>query len=400
MAHLACVGSHAINGVAALHSELLKQTVLRDFYAVSPEKFFNVTNGVTPRRWMVLSNPKLSALITSRIGDGWVANLEDELRRLEPLADDAVSRRNGRRSKRTTSARWPRSSSGRTGISVDPQSLFDIQVKRLHEYKRQHLNVLYLITLYNRLQAGRGARRTPRTVIFGGKAAPGYRMAKLIIKLINSVADCRSTRTRQVSEMLKVVFLPDFNVKSSHHVYPAADLSEQISTAGKEASGTGNMKFAMNGALTIGTLDGANVEIRDAVGPENFFLFGLTADEVERTKADGYHPRRYYDSNAELREALDLIADGFFTQRRSQRVPSARRFAADARRLHAAGRLPGVRRLPATRQRRLSRSRRLDAHVDPQQRAGRALLLGSLDPRLLPRHLARHADDDRRARRE
>jgi starch phosphorylase len=199
----------------------------------------------------------------------------------------------------------------RTGITVDAQSMFDIQVKRLHEYKRQHLNVLYVITLYNRLRQGQAAA-TPRTVIFGGKAAPGYRMAKLIIKLINSVADVIN-RDRQVSDLLKVVFIPDFNVKTSHHVYPAADLSEQISTAGKEASGTGNMKFAMNGALTIGTLDGANVEIREAVGAENFFLFGLTADQVVQVRRDGYDPRRYYDSNQDLREALDLIDSGFFT---------------------------------------------------------------------------------------
>jgi glycogen phosphorylase len=200
----------------------------------------------------------------------------------------------------------------RTGIIVDPRSLFDIQVKRLHEYKRQHLNVLYVITLYNELKRNPSAVATPRTVIFGGKAAPGYRMAKLIIKLINSVAGIVN-QDPKVAELLKVVFLPDFNVKSSQHVYPAADLSEQISTAGKEASGTGNMKFAMNGALTIGTLDGANVEIRDAVGAENFFVFGLTAPEVESAKREGYNPRDYYESNPDLREALDLISDGFFT---------------------------------------------------------------------------------------
>jgi starch phosphorylase len=200
----------------------------------------------------------------------------------------------------------------RTGIVVDPGSLFDVQVKRLHEYKRQHLNVLYLVTLYNRLVRGSGGMTTPRTVIFGGKAAPGYRMAKLIIKLITSVAAVIN-RDPKVSPLLRVVFLPDFNVKNGQHVYPAADLSEQISTAGKEASGTGNMKFAMNGALTIGTLDGANVEIRDAVGPENFFLFGLDAAQVAAMKAQGYEPRRIYESNPELREALDLIGNGFFS---------------------------------------------------------------------------------------
>jgi starch phosphorylase len=311
MAHLASVGSHAINGVAALHTELLKQTVLRDIYSVMPEKFFNVTNGVTPRRWIVLSNRKLSALITSRIGGGWISNLENELERLEPLVTDASFQSEWQAVKADNKLMLAALIKERTGITVDAQSMFDIQVKRLHEYKRQHLNVLYVITLYNRLRQGQAAA-TPRTVIFGGKAAPGYRMAKLIIKLINSVADVIN-RDRQVSDLLKVVFIPDFNVKTSHHVYPAADLSEQISTAGKEASGTGNMKFAMNGALTIGTLDGANVEIREAVGAENFFLFGLTADQVVQVRRDGYDPRRYYDSNQDLREALDLIDSGFFT---------------------------------------------------------------------------------------
>jgi starch phosphorylase len=310
MAHLASVGSHAINGVAALHSELLKQTVLRDFHTVSPEKFLNVTNGVTPRRWVALSNPRLSALISSRIGDRWLSSLEDELVRIEPLAGDTGFQSEWCVVKADNKKALAAFIKDRTGVTVDPRSLFDIQVKRLHEYKRQHLNVLYLITLYNRLKRAGGG--TPRTVIFGGKAAPGYRMAKLIIKLINGAAAVIN-RDPLVSDGLKVVFLPDFNVKSAQHVYPAADLSEQISTAGKEASGTGNMKFAMNGALTIGTLDGANVEIRDAVGAENFFLFGLTADEVQRARAGGYNPRSYYESNADLREAIDLIDGGFFS---------------------------------------------------------------------------------------
>jgi glycogen phosphorylase len=312
MANLASVGSHAINGVAALHSELLKQTVLRDFYAITPRKFFNVTNGVTPRRWIVLSNPALSRLVTSRIGTRWIADLEDEFQRIEPLASDRGFQNEWRAVKADNKLALAGVIKDRTGISVDPQSLFDIQVKRLHEYKRQHLNVLYLVTLFNRLRRTPGAAATPRTVIFGGKAAPGYRMAKLIIKLINSVAD-RINRDPTVSDRLKVVFLPDFNVKNSHRVYPGADLSEQISTAGKEASGTGNMKFSMNGALTIGTLDGANVEIRDAVGAENFFLFGLTAAEVQQAKANGYSPRKHYEANAELRETIDLIDSGFFT---------------------------------------------------------------------------------------
>jgi len=312
MAHLASVGSHAINGVAALHTELLKRTVLHDFYRLAPEKFFNVTNGVTPRRWIALSNPKLSALITRYIGDRWLANLEGELRQLEALADDPDFQVDWQAVKADNKRALARLIKERTDIVVDPHSLFDIQVKRLHEYKRQHLNVLYLITLYNRLRRASGAATTHRTVIFGGKAAPGYRMAKLIIKLINSVA-CTINEDPLVSQVLKVVFLPDFNVKSGHRIYPAADLSEQISTAGKEASGTGNMKFAMNGAITIGTLDGANVEIRDAVGHENFFLFGLTADEVTRRKAEDYTPRSIYESNPELREALDLISSGFFS---------------------------------------------------------------------------------------
>jgi starch phosphorylase len=312
MAHLASAGSHAINGVAALHTELLKQTVLSDFYAVAPEKFVNVTNGVTPRRWIALSNPKLSALITRKIGDRWISDLEEELERIEPFALDPDFQRGWQTVKADNKRALAGFIKDRTGIVVDPQSLFDIQVKRLHEYKRQHLNVLYVITLYNQLKRGSDASVTPRTVIFGGKAAPGYRMAKLIIKLINSVATVIN-QDPKVSNLLKVVFIPDFNVKNGQRVYPAADLSEQISTAGKEASGTGNMKFAMNGALTIGTLDGANVEIRDAVGPENFFLFGLTADEVGRLKANGYNPRTAYETNPALREAIDLIDSGFFS---------------------------------------------------------------------------------------
>jgi starch phosphorylase len=313
MAHLASVGSHAINGVAALHTELLKKTVLRDFHAVAPGRFFNVTNGVTPRRWLVLSNPKLSELITRHIGERWIADLEGGLQEIEPLASDVDFQSEWREVKAANKRDLAGLIKERTGITVDPASLFDIQVKRLHEYKRQHLTVLHLVALFNRLTRTPPAGAVPRIVIFGGKAAPGYRMAKLIIKLINAVGDVIN-RDPKVSELLKVVFLPDFNVKTSHRVYPAADLSEQISTAGKEASGTGNMKFAMNGALTIGTLDGANVEIRDAVGPENFFLFGLTADQVVELKAGGYSPRSLYESNAELREVIDLIGNGFFSK--------------------------------------------------------------------------------------
>jgi glycogen phosphorylase len=312
MAHLASVGSHAINGVAELHSELLKRDVLRDFYEFMPEKFTNVTNGVTPRRFMVVSNPKLSRLISSKIGEGWIKDLK-ELRGLEPFAGDPDFQKEWRRIKRENKEDLAGSIQERTGITVDADSLFDIQVKRLHEYKRQHLNVLHIITLYNRLKQDPKRRVIPRTFIFGGKAAPGYFMAKLIIKLINGVGEVVN-HDPDVAGRLKVVFFPDFNVKNSKYVYPAADLSEQISTAGKEASGTGNMKFSLNGALTIGTLDGANVEIREEVGAENFFLFGLTAEQVYELKAKGYHPKQYYDSDPELREAVDQISSGSFSQ--------------------------------------------------------------------------------------
>jgi starch phosphorylase len=312
MANLACVGSHAINGVAALHTELLKTTVLGDFNRVMPEKFVNVTNGVTPRRFVALANPRLSELITRRIGAGWIANLEEEIGRIEPFAADPTFRDEWRSVKAANKAKLATLVKERTGVIVNPESLFDIQVKRLHEYKRQHLNALYLVTRYNQLKRRSGGAVTPRTVIFGGKAAPGYRMAKLMIKLVNSVASVVN-QDPAVSEVLKIVFFPDFNVTNAQPIYPAADLSEQISTAGKEASGTGNMKFAMNGALTIGTLDGANVEIRDAVGPENFFLFGLTAEEIPKLRASGYSPRSIYESNPDLREAIDLIASGFFS---------------------------------------------------------------------------------------
>jgi starch phosphorylase len=312
MAHLACAGSHAINGVAALHTRLLTETVLADFHRISPEKFLNVTNGVTPRRWLALYNPGLAALITSRIGDRWISDLEGQLARLEPLADDGEFQAEWQRVKEENKRALAAFIKDRTGIIVDPRSLFDIQVKRLHEYKRQHLNVLHLITLYNQLSRDEGVSGPPRTVMFGGKAAPGYVMAKLIIKLIHAVGAVINADPN-VSERLRVVFLPDFNVKNSQPVYAGAELSEQISTAGKEASGTGNMKFAMNGALTIGTLDGANVEIRDAVGPDNFFLFGLTAEEVTAARAGGYDPRALYEANPALREAVDMIADGAFS---------------------------------------------------------------------------------------
>ncbi|MFH2065170.1 MAG: glycogen/starch/alpha-glucan phosphorylase [Pseudomonadota bacterium] len=312
MAHIASVGSHRINGVAALHTKLLTGTVLKDFHALYPDRFLNVTNGVTPRRWIVVSNPNLSQLISSVIGDRWISRFEEEIKKIEPFADDPKFREKWRVVKHGNKIDLARLIRERTGVVIDPESLFDIQVKRIHEYKRQHLNVLHIITLYNRIKQNPLIDITPRTFIFGGKAAPGYAMAKLIIKLINAVA-ATINNDPNVSGRLKVVFFPDFNVTYAQRIYPAADLSEQISTAGKEASGTGNMKFSMNGALTIGTLDGANIEIREEVGPENFFLFGLTANQVEDLKGCGYIPLQYYRKNEHLREAIDQIRSGLFS---------------------------------------------------------------------------------------
>ncbi len=308
MAHLATVGSHRVNGVARLHSELLKKLVMHDFAELWPDKFCNVTNGVTPRRFVAVSNPPLARLLTRHIGDGWLRDLY-QLRRLEPLAEDAAFRRDWRAVKLTAKRGLAALIETCTGVKVDPATLFDIQAKRLHEYKRQHLNVLHILTLYLRLKRDPQADVPARTFIFGGKAAPGYFLAKLIIRLIDAVADLVN-QDPAVRDRLRVVFFPDFNVKNAQHIYPAADLSEQISTAGKEASGTGNMKFSLNGALTIGTLDGANVEIREEVGPENFFLFGLTADEVQELKSRGYSPREHYEQNPALREVLDFIGSG------------------------------------------------------------------------------------------
>ncbi len=312
MAHLACVGSHAINGVAELHSELLKRDVLRDFHALWPEKFSNKTNGVTPRRWLALANPRLACLITRTLGEGWLNDL-GLLRRLEPLADNAGFQDEWRNIKRANKCEFAALVRERTGITVNPDSIFDVQVKRIHEYKRQHLNVLHIISLYRRIKSDPAFDVEPRTFIFGGKAAPGYRIAKLIIKLITAVGDVIS-RDPDVRDRVKVVFLPNFNVSNGQRVYPAADLSEQISTAGKEASGTGNMKFSMNGALTIGTMDGANIEIRDEVGAENFFLFGHDAGAIDELRTQGYCPSRYLGAGTELRAVIDLIESGFFSR--------------------------------------------------------------------------------------
>lgn len=312
MAHLATVGSHAVNGVAALHSELLKDTVLKDFYEMWPERFSNKTNGVTPRRFVGLANPGLRKLLDETIGTGWLVEL-DQLRGLEPLAGDPVFARKWRAVKRENKARLSRYVQAQTGIELNPDWMFDVQVKRIHEYKRQHLNVLHIVSMYNRLKQNPGLDIPPRAWVFGGKAAPGYHMAKLMIKLINSVAETVNSDP-EVNDRMRVAFVPNFNVQNGQLIYPAADLSEQISTAGKEASGTGNMKFMINGALTIGTLDGANVEMREEAGPENFFLFGLTVDDVHELYAKGYRPRDYIERNPELASVLGLIADGTFSK--------------------------------------------------------------------------------------
>jgi starch phosphorylase len=311
MANLACIGSFAINGVAALHTELLKSTVLSDFHQLWPEKIRNVTNGVTPRRFMVQSNPGLSRLLTDKLGPDWITNL-DQLRRLEQFVEDDEFRSQWREVKTTAKRELADWIERQIGICIDPQSLFDIQVKRIHEYKRQHLNLLHIVTLYNRIKHDPTIDITPRTFIFGGKAAPGYFMAKLIIKLITAVGEVVNNDP-DVADRIKVVFIPDFSVKRAQRIIPAADLSEQISTAGMEASGTGNMKFSMNGALTIGTLDGANIEIREEVGEENFFMFGMNSDEVAARRLNGFNPLDDYNADLELIAVLNLIGSGLFS---------------------------------------------------------------------------------------
>ena len=374
MANLACVGSHAINGVAELHSELLKQDVLRDFHALWPEKFSNKTNGVTPRRWLMLANPRLSRLITSWIGAGWTRDLA-QLRALEPLADDADFRSSWRDVKHANKIAFARYVQQELGMTLDPDSMFDVLVKRIHEYKRQHLSILHVVALYLRLKDGRDADPVPRTFIYGGKAAPGYRMAKLIIKLINAVG-AMINRDPATRDRLRVVFVPNFSVRTGQRIYPCADLSEQISTAGKEASGTGNMKFTMNGALTIGTLDGANIEIRDEVGADNFFLFGLDAAAGGALKAQGYRPAEAYRTQPQLQEVIDLIASGFFSRGDGELFRAAARQPLAPRSLPRARGLRLVPRLPAGRRRRLRGPRSLDAHVDPQRGALRQVFLG------------------------
>jgi len=310
MAHLAVVGSHTVNGVAALHSELLKSTLFADFDRIYPGKMTNVTNGITPRRWLNQANPGLTGLIEKAIGPDFKKDLT-HIKKITPLADDADFRKAFAQVKQANKIRLAEKIGKVTGVVLNPDSLFDVQIKRIHEYKRQLLNVLHVVTLYNRIRSGEQGI-TPRTVIFGGKAAPGYAMAKQIIRLINDVAAIVNEDV-VVGDRLKVVFYPNYEVSAAEILFPGSDLSEQISTAGTEASGTGNMKMALNGALTIGTLDGANVEIKEEVGDENIFIFGLTTPQVAELKANGYNPRDYYNSNAELKQVLDMIATGYFS---------------------------------------------------------------------------------------
>ncbi|MGD0282310.1 MAG: glycogen/starch/alpha-glucan phosphorylase [Dissulfurispiraceae bacterium] len=311
MSHLAIVGSHCVNGVAEIHTKLMKKTIFSDFDRLFPGKIINITNGITPRSWLHQANPALSELISSHIGRGWVCDLF-ELKKLIPLAADAGFRKQFRLAKLANKERLAKIIKMRLGLLVDPTSMFDAQVKRIHEYKRQLLNVLHIITRYNRIREGNSENMSPRTVIFAGKAAPGYSMAKLIVKLVHCVADVVNNDPT-VDTRLKVVFIPDYNVSNAEKIIPACDLSEQISTAGTEASGTSNMKFGLNGALTIGTLDGANIEIKDEVGDENIFIFGMTTDEVSSLRAHGYNPWDIYQSDAGLRKALDMIAGGYFS---------------------------------------------------------------------------------------
>ncbi|MCX5946971.1 MAG: glycogen/starch/alpha-glucan family phosphorylase, partial [Cyanobacteria bacterium] len=310
MAHLATVAAHHVNGVAALHSRLVKQDLFPEFAALWPDKFTNVTNGVTPRRWVALANPQLSKLLNETIGEGWVSDL-DQLRQLEQHAGDTGFLEHWGATKLSVKRHLTQYIHRHSGVLVDPASIFDVQVKRIHEYKRQHLNALQVVARYLRIKNGLTDGMAPRTVIFGGKAAPGYYMAKLIIRFLNGIAETINADP-DMEGRLRVVFLPDYNVKLGERVYPAADLSEQISTAGLEASGTGNMKFAMNGALTIGTLDGANVEIREQVGAENFFLFGKTTEEINALRQT-YRPWELIAQVPELPEVLRLIEQGHFS---------------------------------------------------------------------------------------
>jgi starch phosphorylase len=311
MANLAFVGSHRVNGVSKLHTALMQETVFADLNRLFPTRIVNITNGITPRRWLVESNPALSRLVSGRIGEGWMRDL-NQLERLAEQAEDPAVREQFWLAKQANKQRLATFIQERCGIRVNPSSLFDVQIKRIHEYKRQLLNLLHVVALYNRIRSDPGGAYLPRTVIFAGKVAPGYAMAKLIIKLINDVAKIVNSDPL-VGDRLKVLFIPNYSVSLAERIIPAADLSEQISTAGMEASGTGNMKLALNGALTIGTLDGANIEIREAVGQENFFAFGLTSEDVARLKASGYDPLDHGRGCPDLIQALDMIGHGIFS---------------------------------------------------------------------------------------
>lgn len=310
MAHLAIVGSHSINGVAALHTEILKDHVFRDFHEMTPEKFNNKTNGVTPRRWLLQCNPQLAAAITRRIGNSWITKLDD-LEKLASLADDRDFRAEVRKIKRNNKDALATLLHDRYHVEVNPESLFDMQIKRMHEYKRQLLSVLHIISLYVRARKDPASLKVPRTLFLAGKAAPGYHMAKLTIKLIHNVSGIIAADP--AAKGLQLVFIPNYRVTLAERMIPACELSEQISTSGMEASGTGNMKLSLNGALTIGTLDGANIEIRERVGAENFFLFGMTAQDIERTRRGGYNARAIYESNPLLKETIDLVSSGHFS---------------------------------------------------------------------------------------
>ncbi|MDH4234667.1 MAG: glycogen/starch/alpha-glucan phosphorylase, partial [Gallionella sp.] len=317
MAHLAIVGSHHVNGVAQLHSGLMKTTIFSDFNRYYPGKLTNITNGITPRLWLNQANPGLATLISSRIGNGWITDLS-QLRQLGKLAGDHTFQTEFNAVKRANKERLAHLVMERLALQINPDSLFDVQVKRIHEYKRQLLNLLHVVTLYNRIRTNPSLDAVPRTVVIAGKAAPGYATAKLIIKLANSIADIVNNDPA-VRGLLKLAFVPNYDVSTASIIIPAANLSQQISTAGTEASGTGNMKLALNGALTIGTLDGANIEIMEEVGEENFFIFGLNSQEVASLKNSGYNPWNYYHNNAELKWALDMIASGYFSPEQADR---------------------------------------------------------------------------------
>lgn len=310
MANLGIVGANKVNGVSQIHSDLMKKTIFKDFHKYYPEKFTNVTNGITPRRWLRQCNRPLADLISSRIGDGWITEL-DRLQEIEPLAEDPAFREKFAAIKKKNKQQLAQYISDKLGTEINTESIFDVQIKRIHEYKRQLLAAFHAITLFNRIKSDPGADHSPRTIIFAGKAAPGYTMAKLHIKLINCVAETINNDP-DIGDRLKCVFLPDYSVSLAERIIPATDLSEQISTAGMEASGTGNMKFALNGALTIGTLDGANIEIREQVGEDNIFIFGLTVDEIDELRSSGYNPTDYVDSNEELQQIIAQFSDGYF----------------------------------------------------------------------------------------